>query len=227
MATDGKRSTAVDASRKDAADAGAKLRSDGTAKDVSASAFTLTSTAFQDNGTLPVSYTCDGAGHSPPLAWSGAPKGTLGYALLMTTLAITGTKWNWVLYDIPSTVSSLAASETGVGTCGITSDGPDLAYAPPCSSGPGLKTYAFTLYALSGSPSLPSPADAVTGPVLTAAIASLSLASAEITAGYTRPVDATAPRGDGAPPPRADGAAPPRHDGPAPPSASLPPPHGG
>ncbi len=152
-------------------------------------AFQLTSTAFTDNGTMGAEYTCDseaGAGHSPPLAWTGAPAGTTEFALLATTLAKDGLKWNWVVYGIPAATTHLDVGSTGVGTTGITSDGPALAYAPPCSQGPGLKTYTFTLYALSGPPMLPAPASQVTGAVLTAAIASLTLGSSAITAGYTR-----------------------------------------
>jgi phosphatidylethanolamine-binding protein (PEBP) family uncharacterized protein len=54
--------------------------------------FVLTSTAFEDGGTLPLVHTCDGAGSSPPLSWTGGPAGTLEYAVLMTTLANDGLK---------------------------------------------------------------------------------------------------------------------------------------
>ncbi|MEI8257645.1 MAG: YbhB/YbcL family Raf kinase inhibitor-like protein, partial [Deltaproteobacteria bacterium] len=46
--------------------------------------FTLTSAAFREGGVLPVVYTCDGTGSSPPLVWTGAPAGTVQFALLMT-----------------------------------------------------------------------------------------------------------------------------------------------
>ena len=104
---------------------------------------------------------------------------------MMTTLALDGQKWNWVLYGIPATVTSLARNRSGVGTAGLTSDGPLLAYSPPCSQGPGSKTYTFTLYSLSASPALP-PASQVTGAVLTAAIADRTLASASMNVTYTR-----------------------------------------
>ncbi len=132
-------------------------------------------------------FTCDGVGHSPPLAWSGVPSGTVELALLMTTQAKDGTKWNWVLYGIPPTASSLAVGQTDVGTFGLTSDGPNLAYAPPCSQGPGAKFYTFTVYALSAKPSLPASAKMVTGPVLTAAMQGITLASSSLSVSYTRP----------------------------------------
>jgi phosphatidylethanolamine-binding protein (PEBP) family uncharacterized protein len=148
--------------------------------------FTLASPAFADGGTLPVAYTCDGAGFSPPLSWTGVPEGTAEFALLMTTQANDGMKWNWVLYGIPGNVTSLAESTAGVGTPGLTSDGPELMYYPPCSKGPGPKTYTFTVYALSGTPVFAVPANQVNGEVLTNALSQLTLASNRMSVTYTR-----------------------------------------
>ncbi len=150
------------------------------------SGLTLTSTAFVNGGTLPVVHTCDGAGESPPLAWTGAPAGTAGYALMMTTLARDGLKWNWVLHSIPATASALPTASRGVGIAGLTSDGPSLAYSPPCSRGPGPMMYTFTMYALSAAPTLPAQPNQVTGAVLTAAIRDITLASSAVTVTYTR-----------------------------------------
>jgi phosphatidylethanolamine-binding protein (PEBP) family uncharacterized protein len=150
--------------------------------------FTLTSPAASDGGTLPAEYTCDGAGVSLALSWSNAPSGTREFALMMTTLPGDGTtKWNWMLYAIPASATGLAKHSSGVGTPGVGSDGPQAAYQPPCSQGPGAKLYTFTLYALSASPSLPASANQVTGPVLTAAIANITLGSASLKLSYTRP----------------------------------------
>jgi phosphatidylethanolamine-binding protein (PEBP) family uncharacterized protein len=160
--------------------------SSDTATDASAP-FTLTSPAFVDGGTLPAVYTCDGAGTLPPLAWADAPAGTAEFAVLMTTMARDGQKWNWVLFSIPAETSAIPEGDASVGVAGLTSDGPNLAYAPPCSQGPGEKRYTFTVYALSASPALPGSAREVTGPVLTEAIAPLTLATSAMTVGYTRP----------------------------------------
>jgi phosphatidylethanolamine-binding protein (PEBP) family uncharacterized protein len=167
---------------------GALVQEDGGSghEDGGSGGFTLTSSAFQDGGTLPVDYTCDGAGGSPPLAWTGVPAGTAELALLMTTLSPDGMKWNWVLYHIPTSATSLPAGATGVGTAGVTSDGPLLQYYPPCSSGPGPKEYTFTLYALSAAPSFSVPAAQVSGPIVTDAVGSLTLASSVVTVTYTR-----------------------------------------
>jgi phosphatidylethanolamine-binding protein (PEBP) family uncharacterized protein len=36
----------------------------------------VSSSAFQEGGTIPAKYTCDGNDISPPLKWAGAPEGT-------------------------------------------------------------------------------------------------------------------------------------------------------
>ena len=149
--------------------------------------FALTSSAGAAGGLLPADYTCDGTSSSPPLAWANAPGGTKEFALLMTTVPVTGAvKYNWVLSGIPASASSLARNSSGVGTPGVGSDGPTAAYQAPCSQGPGQKVYTFTLYALSASPALAAAASTVTGDALASAIASVTLASTALDLNYTR-----------------------------------------
>lgn len=161
----------------------------GSSSTTTSSSFTLTSSAFVNGGTLPSQYTCDGGSGmlspNPPLAWSGAPSGTMTYALTVTTIALDGTKYNWVLYNIPNTVTSLDEATT-LGTAGVSTDGSELRYYPPCSSGPGEKTYTFTLYALSGTPTFSVPASQVTGVILTSAISPLILGTNQMNVTYTR-----------------------------------------
>ena len=147
--------------------------------------FALRSSAFTDGGTLPLMYTADGVGVSPPLAWSGVPAGTKELALTVTTQALDGEKWNWVLYGIPAGTTSLGEGTTA-GTAGLSTDGPELRYYPPASKGPGTKTYTFTLYALSAAPVFTVPAAEVSGPVLESAVAQRTLASAQVSVSYTR-----------------------------------------
>jgi phosphatidylethanolamine-binding protein (PEBP) family uncharacterized protein len=149
--------------------------------------FTLTSPAAQAGGTLPAEYTCDGRGSTLPLAWSGAPAGTREFALLMTTLPGDGTtRWNWVLYGIPASSSSLPKDAFGIGTLGVGSESPGNEYDPPCSQGPGTKAYTYTLYALSGAPVLPGSPSQVTGKVLSDAVAPLTLGTATLSLNYAR-----------------------------------------
>ena len=154
---------------------------------VSQGSFSLTSSAFSDGGTLPYEYACDGGGASPALAWYNKPAGTQEFALTIKTITADGSpKWNWVMYSIPAATTGLAKNTSGVGVTGQGSDLSALVYNPPCSIGPGPRTYTLTLYALSASPTLP-PASSVTGDVLTSAIASMIISSTSVSMVYTRP----------------------------------------
>lgn len=158
-----------------------------TAADATASLL-LTSPVMVDGGTMPARHTCDDAGLSPPLAWSGVPDGTGAFVLLATTVARDGKKWNWVLFNLSASQTELAEGQTDAGTFGRTSDGPALAYAPPCSQGPGEKFYTFTLYAVDASLSFTGDPSTVTGDVVEAALVGHVLAQSAFTVGYTRPI---------------------------------------
>jgi gluconolactonase len=151
-----------------------------------ASGFTLTSPDLGADGRLPVEYTCDGASSTLALAWSGAPAGTQGYAVVMHHNAPDNAiHWYWVMYDIPADVTSLAKNVTGIGTLGTNSVNDQNAYAPPCSKGPGDKEYIYSVYALSAQPQITtSPIDRA---ALLDAIKGITLASAELHVVYARP----------------------------------------
>jgi phosphatidylethanolamine-binding protein (PEBP) family uncharacterized protein len=154
---------------------------------LTATGFVLKSSAMA-SGVMPADFTCDGASTSPPLAWSGAPAGTVGYAVVMHHVPGPGdTHWYWVLYDIPATVDHIDADATPpAAKVGTNSVNRNLAYAPPCSKGPGAKVYTLTVYALSGQPKLADPS-AVSRDVLLASLNGLVLAEAHIDVTYTRP----------------------------------------
>jgi phosphatidylethanolamine-binding protein (PEBP) family uncharacterized protein len=87
-----------------------------------AGVLTLTSSAFQDNGTLAIKNACSdkqrtpncvGENVSPPLAWTNPPEGTKSYALLMFDpegRAPAGVS-HMVIYGIPATLSGFAEGE--------------------------------------------------------------------------------------------------------------------
>jgi phosphatidylethanolamine-binding protein (PEBP) family uncharacterized protein len=157
-----------------------------TATAVTTGLFTLTSAAVGADGVLPAAYTCDGVGNSPPLSWANAPAGTQSFAIIMHHVAgLLDVHWYWTLYNIPATITSLSAGQTSVGTFGSNSVNPALAYAPPCSKGPGLKQYTITIYALAQAPVLSGGAS-VTRDTLLAAIADRTLATAVLDVTYTR-----------------------------------------
>ncbi len=152
-----------------------------------AQTFTLSSPDLGTDGRLPVEYTCDGASSSLALSWSGAPAGTVGFAVVMHHVAPDDAiHWYWVLYNIPADVNSLAKNVSSLGTLGTNSVNDRNEYAPPCSKGPGDKTYTYTVYALSAQPQLSIPADQVNLAALLEAIQNITLASTEMQVVYAR-----------------------------------------
>ena len=152
----------------------------------SVTTFTLTSPDMVAGGAMPVAFTCDGQSQSPSLAWTRGPTGTVGYAIAMHHIPGPGdTHWYWVVYNIPSTTTKVLAGGPAPGTVGTNSVNNQLAYAPPCSKGPGIKVYTLTVYALSASPSFPS-GTSVSRDVLLEAIKPITLASSSIDVTYDR-----------------------------------------
>jgi len=122
-------------------------------------AFTLTSSAFSDGAAVPVKHTCDGADASPPLAWSGAPAQTAGFALIVDDPdAPAGTWVHWVLYSLPPAVTALPENvaktdrpkELGGGVQGR-NDFHRAGYGGPCPPPGRAHRYFFKLYALDAS----------------------------------------------------------------------------
>jgi len=148
--------------------------------------FTLSSPVIQDDGILPIDYTCDGSSISPPLSWSNAPVGTTNFAVLMDHQPGEGDwHWYWTLWSIEADTSELAANSNGDAVVGSNSVNNQLAYAPPCSQGPGEKSYDITIFALSAEPSLSDPS-AVNRASLLSAIADITLSRDTLTVTYSR-----------------------------------------
>jgi phosphatidylethanolamine-binding protein (PEBP) family uncharacterized protein len=158
--------------------------------------FTLTSPDFANCGEIPkATQTCDGkefgTGSSPTLSWTGAPAGTLSFALIFKDIAILAENnparerfaYHWVMWDIPATVTSLPAAMTGgyhstevPGALQWASRG-NYAFFPPCPNpfpmtdmrftcSLVIDSYSFQLFALPVAKlqNLPEPdLDAMTG----------------------------------------------------------------
>lgn len=115
-----------------------------------ASTLTLTSDAFANNETIPVTYSCNGGGTSPALAWSGAPAGTKAFALIVhdPDAPLPGGFTHWIVVDLPASASSLpAAVPAGAAIAG---GGTQLtAYRGMCPPpGAAAHHYHFRIYAL-------------------------------------------------------------------------------
>lgn len=152
------------------------------------STFVLKSAAFSNGGTIPHkysydSYGCTGDDVSPQLSWSGAPKATKSFALTVFDPDANKGKgwWHWVLYGIPASTVSLVSGVKAAGTEGPTSFGKP-GYGGPCPPpGDTPHHYVFTLYALDDSP-----AGALDGPHLDAAIKGHILAKAVLIGRFGR-----------------------------------------
>lgn len=149
--------------------------------------FFLRSPAVANGGALPVEFTGDGAGATPPLEWTGAPAGTKSFAVIMHHSPGPGdTKWYWTLYNIPTNIQGLPKNVQGVGTLGSNSVNRRPGYAPPHSKGPGAKTYILTAYALSAPVQISAPPTEVNRDALLVAMKDLILDSAELKVTYDR-----------------------------------------
>lgn len=116
----------------------------------SAGPFILASSAFNQGGTIPQHYTCDGKDISPPLHWDNPPVGTQSFVLVCHDPDAFGGEWiHWIVFDIPGAKRRL---EKQVNVASInaqlgTNSWGEAEYGGPC---PPLKQhrYVFTLYAL-------------------------------------------------------------------------------
>jgi len=117
----------------------------------------ITSPAFEHGEPIPRRYTCEGDAISPPLEWSGHPKGTKSFALIVDDPdapdpAAPKRVWvHWVLYDIPPDVTGLLEGIGGTdlppGTLAGLNDWKKVGYGGPCPP-IGRHRYFFKLYAL-------------------------------------------------------------------------------
>lgn len=141
----------------------------------------LTSPAFGEGETIPQQHTCDGEDVSPPLAWTGAPEGTVSFVLIVHDPDAGGFV-HWLLTGIPETASGLAEGEGD--TTGV--PGPNAfgrtGWGGPCPPG-GEHRYVFTLYALSEPLQPDETADAR---AVLSALEGRMLAEATLTGVYAR-----------------------------------------
>jgi hypothetical protein len=119
-----------------------------------ANSITVTSSAFQQGGSIPAKYTCDGSNISPPLKWTGSPAGTKSFALICDDPdAPAGTWVHWVLFNLRAPATELGEKMEPAGTLpGGATQGTNsfnkLGYGGPCPPPGKPHRYFFKLYAL-------------------------------------------------------------------------------
>lgn len=153
-------------------------------------ALELTSPAFDDGGSVPERFTCDGADVSPPLEIAGVPEEAASLALVADDPdAPAGTWVHWVLWGLPADRRELpegvpADDEVLGGARQGTNDFGSPGYGGPCPPpGDGPHRYFFRLYALREAPGL---APGATKEELLEAIDPLVVASCELMGRYRR-----------------------------------------
>lgn len=173
--------------------------------------FQLSSPQFSQDGTPPLSMilnnstngvnacTASGAAgldQSPGLTWTGAPRGTQSYVVVLydTTAAFT----HWGMYNIPANVTSLPENAGVAGSSYGTQIMNDFYYGqeydgpcPPAGYAPEIHNYVFTVYALStkldlsGSANFPANAETLCHALIKAGERGQILAKASLTALYS------------------------------------------
>jgi Raf kinase inhibitor-like YbhB/YbcL family protein len=159
----------------------------------------LSSSAWHDNGSIPVKYSQAGHDVSPPLEWSHVPEGTESFVILVHDLDVATSKGDnlvlsWMVWNIPKTKSALPeglpeGGEMGEGMRQISDSGPYYrGPAAPNSDPP--HHYAFEIYALSAVLNVPAVIGGSATPVRTAveeAMAGKVLAKGVLIGTFQRP----------------------------------------
>ncbi len=109
----------------------------------------VASAAFPKGGLIPVRYTCEGAGDSPPLQWGKVPAGTSQLFLLALSLTQgPGGAIRWAVGGIPASVHGFGSGQLPAGAVvGRSSDG-KVGWAGICPANGKPQAIVVLLYAL-------------------------------------------------------------------------------
>lgn len=134
---------------------GATIPPEQTAsQNVGTAGFLLSSDRLEAGEAIPTRFTCDGENVSPRLSWSGAPDGTIVFALIMDDPdAPSGVFTHWVLFNLPANVHSLPEGVPNVERLDSAAvqgrnDARGMGYSGPCPPSGRPHHYRFVLYAL-------------------------------------------------------------------------------
>ena len=148
-----------------------------------ATLFVLSSPVFTPGESIPSTYTCDGAGTSPPLNWTDVPAGTVELVLVIADPDANGFV-HWMVSGINPSVTGLAAGATPPGAVVLANSSGTHAYAPLCPPAGQVHSYEMTLYALARPSGLTAASD--TAKAITQIAAQSSGTAAVLTGDYQR-----------------------------------------
>ncbi|HSN08345.1 MAG TPA: YbhB/YbcL family Raf kinase inhibitor-like protein [Hanamia sp.] len=107
----------------------------------------ITSSAFSNNGNIPMKYTCEGEQVSPPLSIEGMPSGTKSIAIIVhdPDAPMKGGFTHWVVWNIDPSTTTIPEGFKGAeqGLNGAKKPG-YIGMCPPT----GAHHYHFRVYAL-------------------------------------------------------------------------------
>lgn len=112
--------------------------------------FSISSPAFELNGSIPATYTCDGAGISPPLSWRDVPAHAAELVLIVIDDSANGKDGGirWIVGGLsPSSNGAAAGKQPAGAVLGINGSG-SAGYSPICPAPGHTDTVEFVLYAL-------------------------------------------------------------------------------
>ena len=153
--------------------------------------FRLTSSTIAEGQQLDTAqvfqgFGCEGANAAPDLSWSGAPDGTESFAVTVYDPdAPTGSGWwHWFAFNIPADVTALPGGEAmPEGATELKNDYGTVGFGGACPPPGEVHRYQFTVHALGTTLDL---GDGVSNALAGFMVRANSLASASITAVYTR-----------------------------------------
>lgn len=110
--------------------------------------FRVSSPAFEQNGKIPSTYTCDGVNINPPLKIDHVPLGTKSLALVFDDMdAPRGSYVHWILWNIDPGVREIRENSVPEGAIQGLNDFKRKDYGGPCPPRRSHR-YVFKLYAL-------------------------------------------------------------------------------
>ncbi|MHB8109007.1 MAG: YbhB/YbcL family Raf kinase inhibitor-like protein [Syntrophorhabdaceae bacterium] len=110
--------------------------------------FSLESSAFKNNGTIPNLYTCDGKDINPPLTIRNVPAGAKSLVLIVDDPDAPAGIWvHWVVWNIDPSIKEIPENSVPAGAMQGRNDFKKTNYGGPCPPS-GTHRYFFKAYAL-------------------------------------------------------------------------------
>jgi phosphatidylethanolamine-binding protein (PEBP) family uncharacterized protein len=151
----------------------------------------VTSPPLESSDDLPVRYTCDGAGESPPFVVEAVPHPTVGLAVVAEyDRGLINEPVFWTLWNVPPDTERIPAGLPRTASLDSLGDarqgrpeGGEVGYEPPCPPTGRPYEHRFQVYALSDPITAPGGTDHDTA---TEQIGDVVLASTRVTVDYER-----------------------------------------